>query len=303
MNRHGITVKTIAGLVLALALYSVANAQERYFVSGTGNDANTCTRLAPCRTFQRAHDVAADGNEIVALDSAGYGPVEVTKSITITGEGVYAGITVYAGTTGIFINCPSAVVVLRNLDLDGLAGTGDFGIFVKEADAVHVENCVLQGFKLGGFVVGPAANASTRLFVKDTVMRNSLINAVASGRAVFENCRFERNVTGVSILAGAKAIFHNCVIAGNKTLGLLVLNIGSKATLDFCQISNNDGGVSVVANGHVRISNSNITGNHVGIFSGPTGTLLSKLTAPGAYTNTLEDNVIDGVFTGTYLAK
>ena len=93
MTKSGIIIKALASLVFVLSLCGLAQAQLRVFVSGVGSDANPCTRTAPCRNFQRGHDVVTSDGEVVALDSAGYGPVSITKSVTLTGDGVYAGIT------------------------------------------------------------------------------------------------------------------------------------------------------------------------------------------------------------------
>src|SRR5437879_3814434 len=106
-----------------------AQAESRVFVSGLGNDANACTRTAPCRNFQRGHDAVAFGGEVVALDSAGYGPVTITKSVTITGEGVMAGITAASGS-GINIATAGINVNLRSLSIQG-NGSGTSGIYAN----------------------------------------------------------------------------------------------------------------------------------------------------------------------------
>ena len=296
-------LKLLAVIIFALSVHSTSNAQERYWVSGTGNDANPCFRLSPCRTFQRAHDVATAGHEIVVMDSAGYGPINITKSVSISGEGFYAGITVFAGLTGITINSPTAVVVLRNLDIDGLNGVGDHGIQVLNAASLHIENCIIHGLNGFGLVVsgGGGVNAGLRMAVKDTVIRNCMSNAFNAGKAVFENCRFEKNSTGIGVFSfgTASAVFHNCVMAGNTNFGLWVV---SRAVVDHCQISNNATGV-YANGGQIRVSNSNITENGDGLVFNSGGTILSRVTAAGALTNTLEDNTTNGAFTGTYLAK
>src|SRR6266568_9607644 len=107
MNKSGITIKALASLVFALSLYSAAQAQARVFVSGLGSDGNPCSRTSPCRTFQHGHDVVAAGGEVIALDSAGYGGVSITKSVTINGEGVHAAITAIS-SDGIAINSATA---------------------------------------------------------------------------------------------------------------------------------------------------------------------------------------------------
>src|SRR5262245_23923450 len=50
----------------------------RTWVSGVGNDANPCSRTAPCKTFAGAISKTAIGGEIDALDPGGYGTITIT---------------------------------------------------------------------------------------------------------------------------------------------------------------------------------------------------------------------------------
>src|SRR6266700_4540228 len=93
------------GLFLAL-LFLAAPAQAqatRTWVSGVGDDANPCSRTAPCKTFAGAISKTADGGEIDCVDSGGFGAVTLTKSITIDGAGVLAGVLA-ASVNRIIIN-------------------------------------------------------------------------------------------------------------------------------------------------------------------------------------------------------
>ena len=299
MNKLRFSLFIGTTLLVSLALCSTAQAQNRVFVSGVGNDVNPCSRTAPCRNFQRAHDVVAAGGEVVALDPAGYGAVTITKSLTITGEGTYAGITVASGN-GVTINSATAVVVLRNLSISGL-GTATNGILVTDAAALDVENCIIQRFSAQGLNVALTANSNIQTFVKDTVMRNTGENAIQSGKAVFENCRIEKgNTDGLFVKNGARVNIHNCVIAGHN-VGLDVEDPGSQVMVDECQIFNNTIGIRSDMMAQVRVSNSNITRNGTGLAIG-TGSILSR-TAGGAVTNTLEDNTTNGAFSALYTAK
>src|SRR5215472_7009884 len=86
--------------VFACAMHAAPAQAQRLFVSATGSDSNPCTFASPCRSFQHAHDVAAANGEIDVLDPAGYGPVTITKAISIQGHG-FSGVT---ATTGNAIN-------------------------------------------------------------------------------------------------------------------------------------------------------------------------------------------------------
>ncbi|HLM01991.1 MAG TPA: hypothetical protein VK400_13125, partial [Pyrinomonadaceae bacterium] len=75
--------------VFTLSLTVIAGAQAtRTWVSGVGDDANPCSRTAPCRTFAGAISKTAGGGEMNALDPGGFGAVLITKSMTIDGTNV-----------------------------------------------------------------------------------------------------------------------------------------------------------------------------------------------------------------------
>src|SRR5262249_9234662 len=104
----------LLGLVLACCLpMTPAQAQAtRTWVSGVGDDANPCSRTAPCKTFAGAIFKTAPSGEINVLDPGGFGAVTITKSITISSEGFEAGVLV-SGTNGIVVSGAGVVVVLK----------------------------------------------------------------------------------------------------------------------------------------------------------------------------------------------
>src|SRR5207247_2763248 len=90
--------------LFVLTVNSHANAQAtRTWVSGVGDDANPCSRTAPCKTFAGAISKTAVDGEIDALDSGGFGAVTITKAITIDGDSNLAGVLA-AGTNGVNVN-------------------------------------------------------------------------------------------------------------------------------------------------------------------------------------------------------
>src|SRR5215471_9230923 len=94
----------LASALLALVFMSPAYAQAtRTWVSGVGDDANPCSRTAPCKTFAGAISKTAASGEINCLDPGGFGAVTITKSITISCEAGTAGVLV-SGTNGINVN-------------------------------------------------------------------------------------------------------------------------------------------------------------------------------------------------------
>src|SRR4051812_41308983 len=84
-----LTSRRLAKMALALALIALAipaaaSAQAtRTWVSGVGDDANPCSRTAPCKTFAGAISKTASGGEINCLDPGGFGGVTITKALSI----------------------------------------------------------------------------------------------------------------------------------------------------------------------------------------------------------------------------
>ena len=112
MNKFRFTVKIFAIAIFMFAFASLAQAQAtRTWVSGVGDDANPCSRTAPCKTFAGAISKTANFGEIDALDPGGFGAVTITKSITIDGGGGQVASVLAAGTFGIQISATATDIV------------------------------------------------------------------------------------------------------------------------------------------------------------------------------------------------
>jgi hypothetical protein len=175
----------VAFAALALSLPAApAQAQAtRTWVSGVGDDANPCSRTAPCKTFAGAISKTAPGGEIDALDPGGFGALTITKSITLDGGGGQVASVLVAATNGINISAQSNdVVILRNLRLDGLLGNGgnpanagQNGIKVNTARQVTIQNVNIFGFAVNCIDVEPGVNLLM------TISNSSVDNCGAAG--------------------------------------------------------------------------------------------------------------------------
>jgi hypothetical protein len=148
-------LKVLTFATFVMALSSLAHAQAtRTWVSGVGDDANPCSRTAPCKTFAGAISKTANGGEIDALDPGGYGAVTITKGITIDGNGTLASI-LFSGTNGVVVNATANdIIILRNLTLNGAGTTlGVDAIRYLAGKELHVENCRIQRFSDDGIDV------------------------------------------------------------------------------------------------------------------------------------------------------
>ncbi len=187
----------IAVSAFAVAFAPAANAAaQRTFVASNGLPGNTafnCSIAKPCRAFSEAIGVTNSGGEVVVLDSAGYGSVTITKSVSlIAPSGIYAGISVFSGFDGVTVNAPGAIVVLRGLSINGQGGNR--GIFLQAGARVRIENCVVSGMGVAG-ISHNAAGAE--MIVLDTIVRdNAGSGVVVVGDlvyAVLDHVRSEHN--------------------------------------------------------------------------------------------------------------
>src|SRR6516164_3810333 len=84
------------------------------------------------KPFHQAVNVVDAGGEVTAIDSAGFGPISITKAVAITSpNGVEAGIVPAAGDPAIIVKTfvATTVVALRGLTLEG-QGTASDGVQV-----------------------------------------------------------------------------------------------------------------------------------------------------------------------------
>jgi len=292
----------VAVLSIGAASPALALANRVFVSARSGNDANACDNInTPCQTFAGAVLQLNPGGEAIVLDSGGYGPVTITRSLTIEAPaGVLAFIHPPSGDA-ITVNAGvSDVVVLRGLVLNG--GTG-LGIVVNTAGTVHIENCVISGFSLQGIRI-QAAGSNT--FAKDTICRQNGANGAEflSGRASVDRCRFEGNVGHGVLVQGADATIRDSVSAGNGSNGFVVFAVAAQnSILNVYQcISTNNGVHGLVADnigsGSIiaRVANSSISENDgfgLNNFGGG-----GSLTFVSLGNNFVEGN-IDGPINGT----
>jgi hypothetical protein len=261
------------GLLTGFAVCAQAQA-TRTWISGVGDDANPCSRTAPCKTFQGTISKTAAGGEINVLDPGGFGGVTITKSITIDTHDI-AGVLV-SGTNGIIVNDTSgtgtAVVTLRGLDINGL-NTGISGVKILNAKTVNVQDCVIYGFGTG---ISDERTLGGNLFVSDSTIRNNVTTGINMATAstpatngTFDNVKLVSNGTGVVVRAGNSGIIRDSFVSDNGTLGVSVNDAGSEFSIENCMITYNPFGVSIkTGNPIVRISNTMVTKNDTGLRPG-----------------------------------
>ena len=275
-------LKASCGLaaVLLISAASSAHAQAtRTWVSGVGDDVNPCSRTAPCKTFSGAIAKTALGGEITVLDPGGYGTVNITKSITINGtQGSGYGSIRADNTTGIIVNIgqgdPLKTVRLNWLDING-AGTGMRGIWIVDSKAagvsVLIENTNIDGFAGSGIL--DERSFGGKLVLSNTVVRHTAesgIKVAAGGlgnklHAALSNVRVHNSAqAGLTVNGGAKAAVRNSMFSGSA-YGIDVEHPNSEVSVDGSTISQNGTGFYTTGGAALRLSNSNVAFNDVGM--------------------------------------
>ena len=278
MNKFRFTIKVLAIAIFTFAFASMAQAQAtRTWVSGVGDDANPCSRTAPCKTFAGAISKTATLGEIDALDSGGFGAVTITRSMTIDGGGNIAGVLTSLNGTGIIINAPTdAVVALRNLDINGI-GTAGNGIRILAAKNVTVDRCQIYGFKGSpGRGISDERNTASpipQLYVNDCYIRdnNGGIAAASPGsngplRVTIDHTRVQGNSSvGVFGQNSAVIMVRFCNVSGNLSDGVQI-NSSAQANIISSVLTENQGiAANNVSGTQLSLADTSIINNITGV--------------------------------------
>lgn len=275
MNKIRFTMKAFAFLAFTIACVSAAHAQAtRTWVSGVGDDANPCSRTAPCKTFPGAISKTALGGEIDALDPGGFGTITITKAITIDGGGGIVASILASGVPGVTVNAGvNDNVILRNLKITGInqtASPGTIGVRYIAGKAVSIENCFIFGFSSQGVSANLTADGG-QLLIRDTIIENSGgdgVNATTSVGQIkvsLDGVRVDKNVVGIHVVNNASVMINNCESSMNSSHGVQIEN-NTSANIDHSTIFGNTGmGLNAGAGAPtVRISDVSILNNAAG---------------------------------------
>jgi hypothetical protein len=317
MTNYRITLRAFTLVILTLVFASLAQAQAtRTWVSGVGNDADPCSRTAPCKTFAGAISKTFIHGEIDALDPAGYGTLNITKSITIDGGTGQGWASVLAsGTTGFIVNIavnandPFREVILRNISINGSGASGAIGtrtgvqgINYVQGAHLSVEHCQIFAFSSNGITVNLTTNGALR--VVDSIIEECTADGIhmstTSGQVTATvdhtkiiNCGGDAiEAAGLVRANVSNGVLSHITDSGIKTSGNDDIVNADDLFITFCGTglkTNNAGTPS-----HIRVSDSLIAQNGTGVSTALGGTIDSF------QGNSLTGlNGVDGAFSST----
>jgi hypothetical protein len=273
VRRHA--TKILAVVVMPMAIVGLAGSRpatatdglggsKLTWLSGLGDDANPCSRTAPCKTLSgTVNKTSQPDGQIRVEDPGNFGSSTNTLTApTINGGLVFDGspgiatlTTVVAGIDGLDISAGADdVVILRALDLQG-GQIGLHGINFISGKALYIEDSVIHGFT--GDAVHVAPTAGGQVVVDNVSIRDNGQNGV--------------NASGGSASALARVTVEHSRIQGNAGAGVLAADF-SDVTVDGSGLSGNGQGLACVtqAAGSCRITAASnvIRDNTTGVVSG-----------------------------------
>jgi hypothetical protein len=284
---------TLLAIMFGVALTTApAQAQaSRTWVSGVGDDANPCSRTAPCKTFAGTISKTAAGGEINCIDPGGFGTLTITKAITIDCANTEAGVLA-SGTNAFTVNAGlNDVVVLRGLDIIGtLAVPALNGIVFNTGAAQHVEKCNIREFLsagANGFGILFQPTGAAELYVTDSFITNNgsgsaggaiMVRPTGSGSAkvAINNVNANNNITGITADGGSTpnaitVTVRDSVSAGASFIGFSAVTpaAGGGTTIIMldhtASLSNTTGISSVGAKSFVVMNDVTVVGNTTGL--------------------------------------
>lgn len=311
MNKFRFTLKLFAIAMFMSAFASLAQAQSpRTWVSGTGDDADPCSRTSPCKTFAGAFSKTPEGGEINALNPSGYGSLHITKAVTVDGGTGSGWSSVQVQSSNAFIvnistssaHADDAVVILRNLSFNGFSQTSGFvginGINYIRGAQVKVENCQFQNLTTNGIRVS-LGTTSGNLTVQDCFFENvnSVITSTATAPAFaviqFEHNRMVGSSTGLNASTNTFATVRDSYFGSfTSSNGAVRAGPGSQVNVINSMFANNVVGANV-AGGTIRLSNNEFFDNATAI-SG---------TAESANNNKFRGNTANGATTNVIVVQ
>ena len=255
------------------------------WVSGsTGSDSNPCTRTAPCSTFAAALAITSPGGEVIALDAGDFGPITITKSVTISGAGgqiTAASLPASNGSSQSTIKVAAGAndsVTLRNLDLSGLGASSNFstGIEIDSAKTVHIENVRVTNFDGSGILIQNTGNITVT--ITDSVSSDNEYGVAALALSGSANVLIARSHFAQENIGIFGAYNVNIMVSDSDVVRGQVGYEAVNSTVDLVRskaVDESTAGIKADSNGTIRLSDVTVANNNFAAYTASTGAIYS----------------------------
>ncbi len=267
-------------------------------------------------TFAAALAQTTAGGEIAVLDPGDFGPVTITKAVSIYADAIsVAGTMPAPGTSGIVVSAGAGdMVYLRGLTFDGVNASGTSGIVFTSGARLRIENCAFLGFTTSGITFSPGAGSATTtlLVVQDTTILNNAtgilirptggiaVNAVLRWLHIDSNTGDGLRVDGTGGSGAINAIITDSTASFNADNGIDAVSGPGNATVMVRRVTaalNGSAGIqsnqSSGGSANVIVNGSTLYANAIGIQATGGASLLTDAN------NQVTGNASNGSFTGT----
>lgn len=252
------------------------------WVASNGNDANSCLRDGPCRTFAAAYAKTEPLGTIRAVDAADYGPLTITKSITLDGGDSGAAI-VHTDAVGITIKPGQADTInIRNITIHSYSLAGML-VFMAGKTVVNVENVSLtagdiQGGGIGVYQYGRSETDDALLNLRNvSIVGGSTGILMKAGRLTGERLWINNKGDALYLVGNTRFVtLRDSAFHGSK-IGAAVTIMADKETqgpmtvvIERSEVSQNLVGLSVLQQPSgpgvsVRLADNLFTGNNTAV--------------------------------------
>ena len=262
-------IRFLSTAALVAGFSTVVHAQAtRTWVSGVGDDANPCSRTAPCKTFAGAISKTAACGEISALDPSGFGPVTITKGMTINGTGTLAGI-LSAATNAVIVNAGvNDTVILRDISMNG-ACSGLNGVRFLGGKLLVIDHCWISGMTQKGIDVAKTVDGTQlKVFNTDFTNVNTAISATTTTGGVFvdvDAVNIQGAVNGINYTSNASGTVLNSYFSRNVGGFGVSAGNGCIANVINCHFRSNTTGINASVGSIVRINENEFFDNTNGL--------------------------------------
>jgi hypothetical protein len=266
----------LLAVVWTLAFSSRADGQAtRTWVSGVGDDANPCSRTAPCKTFAGAISKTSAGGEIDCLDPGGFGTLTITKAITIDCDsGV--GSVLASSTNGIVVSAgPNDIVYIRNLTINGTSlspSPGINGVRYLAGKGLFLQEVDIFGFTTN-CVDAQTGNAGGQLTIENSNLSNcgsAGVNIATTNLSVINtdihNVHIWQAVNGINAGNGSRVNVRDCVIT-LTTIGIAEDPGTSTVLVSGSTLSFNGTALQSAGGGFIGASGNTFANNSVIVFN------------------------------------